>query len=862
MITSLVVFSLAREMNLAKYSFQLQCGRVYYGGEILWQNKVVFTSVGNRVASYDLETHQTRTLPYEALYSIHHLSVSRKGLIAVVDEKGFGSFIHAASGQSVAHINFGSAVTCIHFSPNGEYVAVAKERGIRIWKAPPLLRTFAPLRLIREFNDHSGYITSLTWCAQSTYVLSASEDLTCRLFHCTDSSITAKVFSGFSSPVIGCFLQSLSRLVLVSQGGGVMSYAKVEMGAGEEKVGLVDEFNYPRMVGIEAEGIWKKEFREEGPFFFTMKNEEKQKGAEVVSCDFDEASALLLVGFDNGVFGIYSVPDCRCIHTLSVTHSEVDAVSLQEGGEWVAIGCKDRGQLLVWDWKAENYILKQQGQQENMSCAAYHPQGAIVATGSEDGRVKLWKIQSGFSYVTFHEHQGSVTQLVFSPQGKSVFSASLDGTVRAYDLVRYRNFRTFRTPDPMQFNSIALDPSGEIVIAGTLEPYAIAAWSVQTGDLLEVYYGHEGPVSGLSFHPSKPVFASSSWDRSARVWELYTRKLAVEVLEHDSEVLSVAWHPNGEILATTTLKGELLQWGVEDSVLISAIDGNKDIRGPTRAIEGHNRPLSKIGGHFKSVSYSANGETLIVGGLSTYVCVYHARERVLLKKVSVSKNRSLEGTFHTYKNSWDSEGGLPEALLLEQVEREHDILPGAQTGVLSGKKRMEMKVHMVIVSKTGRSWAAVTTEGLMVYTMDNTTLFDPFDIDEEITPDSVLSALQDKMWMKALLMGLRLNQVAIVDRVYHAIPVEMIPGIVNQIPGVVVYRLLSYVAEVIPRSPHIAFHLLWLNGILKYHSLMLLEQKVNFLTLFRDLYAKVEGEYKAIDKVCDETTLLVGYTLC
>jgi len=37
-----------------------------------------------------------------------------------------------------------------------------------------------------------------------------------------------------------------------------------------------------------------------------------------------------------------------------------------------------------------------------------------------------------------------------------------DGTVRAFDLVRYRNFRIFTTPRPVQFTCLAVDPSGEV----------------------------------------------------------------------------------------------------------------------------------------------------------------------------------------------------------------------------------------------------------------------------------------------------------------------------------------------------------------------------------------------------------------
>jgi periodic tryptophan protein 2 len=79
----------------------------------------------------------------------------------------------------------------------------------------------------------------------------------------------------------------------------------------------------------------------------------------------------------------------------------------------------------------------------------------------------------------------------FSPTGTVVFSASLDGTVRAYDLVRYKNFRIMTAPAPCQFSSLAVDPSGEIVCAGALDPFEIYVWSLQTGRLLDVLPGHQ-----------------------------------------------------------------------------------------------------------------------------------------------------------------------------------------------------------------------------------------------------------------------------------------------------------------------------------------------------------------------------------
>ena len=77
-------------------------------------------------------------------------------------------------------------------------------------------------------------------------------------------------------------------------------------------------------------------------------------------------------------------------------------------------------------------------------------------------QVKVWSVQSGFCFVTFSDHKAPVTAVAFLPSGSVVVSASLDGTVRAFDLVRYRNFRTMTSPHPVQFVSLAVDPAGEV----------------------------------------------------------------------------------------------------------------------------------------------------------------------------------------------------------------------------------------------------------------------------------------------------------------------------------------------------------------------------------------------------------------
>lgn len=153
----------------------------------------------------------------------------------------------------------------------------------------------------------------------------------------------------------------------------------------------------------------------------------------------------------------------------------------------------------------------------------------------------------------------------------------MTGTVRAYDLVRYRNFRTFTSPEPQQFVSLAVDPSGEIVCAGTLDSFEILVWSLRTGRLLDVLTGHQGPVYGLAFSPTATVLASSSWDCTVRTWDVFEAKGLVEPLRHTHDVLTLAYRPDGKQLCSSTLDGQLFFWDPMDGVCQGSIEGRRDI---------------------------------------------------------------------------------------------------------------------------------------------------------------------------------------------------------------------------------------------------------------------------------------------
>lgn len=187
--------------------------------------------------------------------------------------------------------------------------------------------------------------------------------------------------------------------------------------------------------------------------------------------------------------------------------------------------------------------------------------------------------------------------------------------------------------------------TGEFVAAGAQDVFDIYLWSMKHGKLLEVLSGHEAPVVTIDFSPSSTSTAlvSGAWDHEIKIWNCLENSSEHETINAMSDVVCVAFKPNGEEVAVATLNCNISILDVKTSQQLFSIECKKDIEfGMSEGdiISSRKNFESK---YFSSIVYSSDGECILAGGKSRYVCIYHVKEGLLLKKFEITQNLSLDG---------------------------------------------------------------------------------------------------------------------------------------------------------------------------------------------------------------------------
>ena len=153
---------------------------------------------------------------------------------------------------------------------------------------------------------------------------------------------------------------------------------------------------------------------------------------------------------------------------------------------------------------------------------------------------------------------------------------SLDEFVAA--LARRRFELEGKDSDESQASSRQLAPAHkEAVLASSDE--TIHLWDPVRGQPTRTAPGGQDTLTSVAWSPDGRMLASTGNDKTIRLWEVASGRLVHTLRGHRSIVRTVAWSPDGRILASAGLDGSIRLWEVPSGTLIHTLRGNRNLLG-------------------------------------------------------------------------------------------------------------------------------------------------------------------------------------------------------------------------------------------------------------------------------------------
>lgn len=455
----------------------------------------------------------------------------------------------------------------VMFSPDGQTLVSSRRADIRLWDV-------ATGEFKGHLEDTTG-INNIVFNSDGTILYGASRN-ELRLWDPDTGKITMRLGVSASYRTLSAF--SPDGQIIATAGGNDYKVQLWNLQTGRLKNGLVGDPKFVKMIMI-SDGVPK-----------LVDYATKRVGSIAFSPD----GRTLAVASDNEIiFWDPSTGERQA--TLKGKGSLYSLLFSPDGRTLAARSYASKSESGIYLWDIDTTDIRKSklrhtitGHNRKTYSIIFSPDGQILATGHEY-LVRLWDTKDAKlkALCEGHPHPVKVRSVAFSPNRDTLASLSLsiqssghkaeillwDAATGEYQFTLKGHSKILDNRIPDQ-SGLAFSPNGEILVSGSGDG-TIRLWNAKTAVSNSFFHrlwrtffrhhkatlkGHTYHVLSVAFSPDGQTIASSSSDKTVRLWDLRRRKLKATLIEHEIDVKCVAFSPDGQTLVSGDKDGTIYLW--------------------------------------------------------------------------------------------------------------------------------------------------------------------------------------------------------------------------------------------------------------------------------------------------------------
>jgi len=533
----------------------------------------------------------------------------------------------ATGGAALFNLNSGEALweidcpaECGAINRDGTVLALGWKENIYLWD-------LYSGRLLRQFQGHTKYVSSVAISANGKIIASGSWDRTVRLWDVTRGGELLQLQGpqGFWSESLA--ISADGKLLTFENEDGALQLWDVASGIEllqlpihSSKTGLTSAAFSPdgKIVAFSSHEIMQLWDIATG----TELGHPLEHKSSVWSMAFSPNGKLLASGSNDNTVRLWNITSGTEVLQLlghedfvnSVTFSPDGKLVASGSGNWLLGGSAGDSTVRLWDVTSGTEIGQLQEHTQLVHSVAFHPDGKLVASNSYGRTVRLWDVASGTEVqriqedtelgrtIAFspdgklialarsndktvwlwdvvnstkvrqlYEHEGFVEHGVFSPDGRLVASRGADDSLHLWDVVTGRAVWRIKTGYIVAI--LAFSSDGKLVTS-SINDNILRLWSVATGTERQQLRGHTSSLRSVAFSPDGKLLASGSGDETLRLWDVSNGREVRQLYGHRSSVGSLAFSPDGKLLASGSKDETVQLWDVASGREIRQLHGH------------------------------------------------------------------------------------------------------------------------------------------------------------------------------------------------------------------------------------------------------------------------------------------------
>ena len=263
---------------------------------------------------------------------------------------------------------------------------------------------------------------------------------------------------------------------------------------------------------------------------------------------------------------------------------------------------------------------------------AFSPDGQRLASGGDDNAVILWDTTSNLELKTLIGHDDWVKSVAFSPNGQVLASAAMDGSLKLWEVPSGINFTSRKQSDRMEAVTFSLH-GDMLATSGHIDGF-IDLWTLPKKHIKHTnrISGHLSAVSSIAFSPDGKMLASAGDDDTLRLWNVEEGSEIKSITEHSNDVHSVVFSPDGKTLASGSKDNTIKLVEIPSGDVIATLEH----------------------AYVESVAFSPDGQILASAGADYAIKLWSTSSHTEL--VALNGNEPREG--EPQPSFWQSEAQL------------------------------------------------------------------------------------------------------------------------------------------------------------------------------------------------------------